>query len=54
MIYDKMPWELGYPHWEEFDNIMPFIIGQVFKKRKRDEDIAKDFAEQKKDMAGVR
>lgn len=52
-MYDKLPWELGYPHWEEFDNIMPFVIGQIYKKRKRDEEVAKDYEEQQKKAAGV-
>jgi hypothetical protein len=54
MMYDKMPWDLGYPHWEEFDNIMPFIIGQVHNRRKRDEEISKDFEDKKREIAGIK
>jgi len=53
-MYEKYPWELGYPHWEEFDNIMPFITTQIHKKRKREEEIAKDYENQKNEVAGVK
>jgi hypothetical protein len=53
-MYEKYPWELGYPHYEEFDNILPFIMSQINKKKKRDEDIAKDYEEQQRGMAGVK
>jgi hypothetical protein len=51
-MYDKLPWELGYPQWEEFDNILPFVIGQINKKRERDKEIADEYEKQKK-AAGV-
>lgn len=33
--YKQLPWEMGYPHYEELDNIFPFIIEQ-WKKRVKD------------------
>jgi hypothetical protein len=34
--YDKLPWEMGYPHYEELDYIFPFIIRE-WKKRVNEE-----------------
>lgn len=35
-MYEKLPWELGYPMYEEFDVLMPFITHEVFKRRQEE------------------
>jgi hypothetical protein len=34
--FDRLPWELGYPHYLEFQNIFPFMLKEWNKKLKID------------------
>ena len=44
--YEKIPWELGYPYYEEIDAIMYVVTKYFAQRRKRDEpnrEAQKDF-----------
>ena len=36
IAYKKFPWEMGYPHYEELDNIFPFIVIEWNKRVKQE------------------
>jgi hypothetical protein len=36
ILYQKVPWDLGYPFLEEIDALMPMIDKTIKKKRKSD------------------
>ena len=50
--YDKLPWEMGYPHYEELDNILPFIIREWKKRIKEHIEREKEWQETRQKMYG--
>lgn len=47
ILYDKFPWDLGYPPYAEFDNLFPFVIKELHKKEEHKRKTEKDFDDQK-------
>ena len=48
ILYDKYPWELGYPPYAEFDNLFPLVIKEWNKRCKFEMERQKEFEEAKK------
>jgi hypothetical protein len=47
LLYDKLPWDLGYPPLAEFDNIFPFLISQWNARQKLEAETRADFERRK-------
>lgn len=44
--YEKVPWELGYKHYEEIDALMPLFNKELLRlrdKQAKNQDAANDF-----------
>jgi hypothetical protein len=45
--YERFPWEVGYPAYEEIHNIFPFMLREWNKEKAKQIEIARDYEKQK-------
>lgn len=50
--YERFPWEMGYPHYEELDYIFPFIIREWKKRINQEMDKKKEWEETRQEAFG--